>query len=968
MKKHWSVAVSLLLNMLLLNAAQNFTGQTGTIPDDQTWKTFYCFVSGLSQTNLNATYGLERVTLSISHPSDYELEVHLVAPDNTDILLVSYQRYGGTDFTNTSFCNTDIASIETAYPSPFTGNFHPQGDLGLVNNGQNGNGLWKLRIRDNFSGNSGSLQSWSLKFSNSPSLQYTPVASHLPIIKINTYGQDIPDPYKISCWMQTIDNGPGQLNHITDTNYTFQGNIGIEIRGSSSATFPKLGYGFETWDSNNVQVSQSLLGMPAESDWVLLSNYADKTLMHNVLTYNLFTQMGHYAPRTRYCEVFLNGVYQGVYTLIEKIKRSHNRLDIAKLNATDTAGDNLTGGYIVKIDKFTGSGGGGFYSNYPPSNPVGDVIYYQHDYPSDASIAPQQSAYIQKFVDSFETALYGANFRDTANGFRKFAGEKSFIDYMFINEMAKNVDGYRLSTYFYKDKQSKGGKFKAGPVWDYDISWDNANYCEADRDTGWAYNLDYVCSGASVPAHWERMRQDSLFNMHVNCRWKYLRQHVLHLDSLFEWIDSTWAYIDSGQARNFKRWQILGQPTWPEPTPNPATYPEEITRLKTWLTNRLAWLDSQIYNFPVYQLTPSLGSNSTICAGTSLSLTPGIFDSYLWNTGDTSSTKNILQSGTYSVTVSDNFNCSGSATVNVNVLASPQVSLGNDTSFCAGHSVILDAGNAAQYHWSNGAAVQQILVSTAGVYTVTVTGTNSCTASDSIAVIQHPNLYVNIGNDTSICSSATLEISAGSGAVYNWSTGESTQQILVSQSNYYQVTVTDINGCTGTDGVVVFVMPPANSVFSVTAVSSAKFSFTPTATNASAYNWNFGDGDTSSVILPVHTYNTSGNFTVTLTLTDNHGCVSTSTQTIHVVATGLDKVVGTVFSVFPNPVHDELTLVSSEIEMKIIRIVDLTGDLIKELVLHSQNSTISVADIANGIYTLEISVGDETFRQKLVKQ
>ena len=145
--------------------------------------------------------------------------------------------------------------------------------------------------------------------------------------------------------------------------------------------------------------------MPIENDWILYAPYTDKSLMRNFLTFDLGRKMGRYCSRTAYCELVINGDYQGVYILMEKIKRDKNRVDIAPLDSDDLNGDSLTGGYIVKIDKFTGSGGASWLSNFP--NLGGGSTFIQYHYPEGAALHPLQKNYIENFVDSFEYALSG---------------------------------------------------------------------------------------------------------------------------------------------------------------------------------------------------------------------------------------------------------------------------------------------------------------------------------------------------------------------------------------------------------------------------------------------------------------------------------------------------------------------------------------------------------------------------------
>ncbi len=804
--------VYLFVCMRLVGQTQSFTGAGGAIPDDGAWHTYNCSVSSLNFPQINTSWGFEKVTINVNHTWDSDLEIHLISPDGTDVLLLSGVGGDGDNFTNTGFKNTYTTPIASG-SAPFTGSFKPMGDLGLFNNGQAGSGVWQLRIRDSYPQDQGSVISWTIRFGSGPAVPYPVIHSNLPIIKINTNGQAIPDDPKIAAAFSIIDNGAGSLNYSNDSVFAYMGNIGIELRGSSSGAAPKPTYGFETWDTANNEIDTSLLGMPAESDWILSASYYDKTLMRNVLSYELFNRMGHYAARTRYCELFINGQYLGVYILMEKIKRDKNRVDIAKLESDDTTGNDVTGGYIIKIDKFTGSGGAGFYSNFPPQNPTGDAVYFQFEYPKETDIQPQQEDYIQRYVDSFETALFGTSYQDTGIGFRRFAGERTFMDDMLINEMSKNVDGYRLSSFFYKDKFSKGGKLKAGPVWDYDIAWGNANYCGGDDATGWGYEFGYVCSGAGMPAYWERMMSDTLFKKHLRCRWNTLRQSFLHLDSLFAFIDSTVAYIDSAQQRNFETWQILGVATWPQPAPIPQNYSEEIQRLKLGLILRFHWLDSAIYSFPVLSYYPVAGNDTSLCFGKSVQLNAGVYDSYIWSSGEAQQTIQPTQSGTYHVTVSDEFGCSGTDEVNVEFTPLPAVNLGNDTTVCEGTEVVLQAGNFASYLWNSGDTISSILVSQSGNYWVTVSDTLNCTATAQVQVTEQALPDATIGFTTSgnLYSFFTID-SVAENILWYFGDGDSStaanpSHVYSSPFGDFVVThvVTDSLGCTTTDSLRIFV-------------------------------------------------------------------------------------------------------------------------------------------------------------------
>jgi len=350
-----------------------------------------------------------------------------------------------------------------------------------------------------------------------------------------------------------------------------------------------------------------LFGLPKESDWVMYAPYTDKTLIRNFLAYTMLNNLGHWAAHCRYVEVVLNGQYVGVYLFMEKIKRGSGRVNIAKLKSSDKSGDNVTGGYIFSIDKNADA----WFSSYSPPNSAGSSIHFSYVYPKAEDITTQQAAYIKNDVDDFENALAGANFQDTAKGFRKYADENSFIDYFIVNEISRNVDGYRLSSYFHKDRNSVNSKIFAGPVWDYDIAFRNANYCNGSDSTGWAYQFNSVCSDTyEIPFWWNRFMQDSLFKAHLYCRWIEVRSTVLSNENINHWIDSIYNVVGEAEKRHFAKWPVLGQYIWPNAAPIPSTYAEEISTLKSWLAARLSWLDRNIEKTGPCATMPSLCNGS----------------------------------------------------------------------------------------------------------------------------------------------------------------------------------------------------------------------------------------------------------------------------------------------------------------------------------------------------------------------
>jgi hypothetical protein len=409
-------------------------------------------------------------------------------------------------------------------------------------------------------------------------------SSNLPILIIDTHGQEIMDAYRITADMGIIYNGPGQRNYMNDTWNNYNGTITIEYRGSSSQMFPKKPFRIETVDLAGNNLNVSLLGMPRENDWVLHNPYSDKSLLRNVLACKLSNDIGRYASRTRMCELVLNDEYQGVYVLMEKIKRDRYRVNIAEMDSDDVAGDSLTGGYILKIDKMDGENVGGWQSD--------NNIFYQYHYPKPDRIQPQQAAYIQNYMQTFETMISSANYRDS---YLDFIDLDSFVDHFILNEISKNIDAYRLSAFMYKDRESIDNRLIMGPIWDFNLAFGNADYYQGELTSEW--NLDHLLVAAqydfSVPYWWGIIRDDEEFLQRLSLRWWTLRYGKYRTDKLMAFIDAMADTLDEAQTRNFEKWPILGTYVWPNAFIG-YTYQEEIDYMKDWLLDRVEWMDSMI--------------------------------------------------------------------------------------------------------------------------------------------------------------------------------------------------------------------------------------------------------------------------------------------------------------------------------------------------------------------------------------
>jgi hypothetical protein len=196
-------------------------------------------------------------------------------------------------------------------------------------------------------------------------------------------------------------------------------------------------------------------------------------------------------------------------------------------------------------------------------------------------------------MNDFETTMNSASFADPTNGYNKYIDVGSFVDFFIVNEISKNVDAYRLSTYLYKDNISKGGKLHIGPVWDYDLAWHNCNYGNSFDATGWEYPL--TDSMYPSPTWWNRFVQDTNFVNLVYCRWNQLRQGILKTTNLYTYIDTTKNILNESQQRNFIQWPILGAYVFPNPQYQLHTnYTNEVNDLKNWITNRVTWMDGAI--------------------------------------------------------------------------------------------------------------------------------------------------------------------------------------------------------------------------------------------------------------------------------------------------------------------------------------------------------------------------------------
>jgi hypothetical protein len=419
----------------------------------------------------------------------------------------------------------------------------------------------------------------------------------IPIIKISS-SKKIKDEPKTEA----------QLQIFMKDSLLFSSKIGIEYRGAVSQMFyDKKSYGIELWDESNNGLSKSILNMPSEEDWILHGPYADKSLIRNVLAYQVSNSIGRYAPKTQFVELEVNGDFKGLYVLMEKIKRGKERVNVSKLSPKITAADSISGGYILKIDKTVGAGFShqgdyneinSFSSTFDQAGKLSSdsKIHFLYDYPKATNISEAQKEYIKSYIQEFEKALASPSFSNPDLGFRKYIDEDSFIDYFLLTELFQNFDGYRISTYLQKER---GEKLKMGPIWDFDLSLGSKGFCHRMNDKNqnyWIFEYNKYCGDDSwvVPFWWSRLLEDGMFVEKLNARWKALRQNKFSEKSLMQEIEFQVSYLKNTKAveRNFDRWRILNKRI--EPNDTKGSHDQEIELIKNWLKQRLVWMDRQL--------------------------------------------------------------------------------------------------------------------------------------------------------------------------------------------------------------------------------------------------------------------------------------------------------------------------------------------------------------------------------------
>jgi hypothetical protein len=436
-------------------------------------------------------------------------------------------------------------------------------------------------IYDTADGSVGNGYYYNFCFMYTSPVQIDSSALPIVVIETNEYGYGVPEEkQKIYAHMGIINNGNGRFNKPSDPYTDYNGIIHTHVRGNLSTIPPKLSYALETQDESGNNNNVSLLGMPEENDWILYGPYIDKSLIRNELVFELGRKLNYYEPRTRFCELILNGQNQGLYVLTEKIKKDKNRVNVVSLNPDENERPGITGGYVFKLDHAG----------------IIEIIY-----PKEEDLTQDQFDYMHSYYNSATDVLNSDNFDDPSTGFRRYIDQKSLIDFILMTELSDNFDSYLGSVYMYKNIDTLDGKITFGPWWDYDLAFIDYTY---DMLNDWRY----VNQGFELNI--ERYFQDTAFTSTLIERWQELRSGPYQTDSIKNLIDHIIDPIQPCIDRNYRVWPSFNKPVMLQLVAG-KSYDEEIALLKSWIKKRALWMDENLpLLYPPLSI-PFSGNNSS---------------------------------------------------------------------------------------------------------------------------------------------------------------------------------------------------------------------------------------------------------------------------------------------------------------------------------------------------------------------
>ena len=384
--------------------------------------------------------------------------------------------------------------------------------------------------------------------------------TNLPVVYIHTVNDEIPydKEHEIDCFISIISHDGQTILSDTAT---------IRERGNASRGFPKKPYRIKFAHKHQV------LGSPANAKkWTLINNYGDKTLMRNQLAFELSRRLGMpYTPFCAYVDVVLNGDYKGCYQLCDQIEVRKNRVDITEMKPSDNSGEALTGGYLIEADAYAGSEQSMFWSDYGTGVTIKS--------PNEDSITWEQSEYIRKHYSKME------------KNWKKYLDLNTFLRHFIVGELSGNTDTY-WSMYLYKHRSND--TLFVGPVWDFDLAFENDNRTYPIRNLN-----DYIYRTNGSTTGYLRLLVDKIVindaaaKLQLLAIWEQARKAGLTEESMLQYVDEQEAMLQQSQQLNFMRWPIMTQYVHQNPRIW-GSYEAEVENVRDYIKQRIVWMDNKI--------------------------------------------------------------------------------------------------------------------------------------------------------------------------------------------------------------------------------------------------------------------------------------------------------------------------------------------------------------------------------------
>ena len=426
--------------------------------------------------------------------------------------------------------------------------------------------------------------------------------TNLPTVSIHTQGNVIPQ--------NKVDLIVSQLTIISDNGSKLLSEPGTtRERGNASRDFPK-----KPWRIK-FDKKQNVLDAPAKAKkWTLINNYGDKTLMRNLLAFELSRRMGMpYTPYGTAVDVLLNGEYKGCYQLCDQVEIDKNRVEITEMTPSDNQGSALTGGYLIEVDAYANQEKSWFNSN--KGNPVTIKS------PDEDEITANQKQYIQNFFNRME------------NQWATYLDVNTFLRHFLVGELSGNTDTY-WSVFMYKQRDEN--LLHVGPVWDFDLAFNNdQRIYPVNGHKDYIYRDGGSCAGNMRTFVDNIVVRDAAAKQQLLSIWGEARQSGLTEENMISFIDRWEADLQQSQRLNFLRWPIMNQRVHQNP-PTKGSYQAEVEVLRTFMKERLLWMDRKlgytykpnaISELPVDKDKPYqvFSLSGLFCGSSQESLSPGIY-------------------------------------------------------------------------------------------------------------------------------------------------------------------------------------------------------------------------------------------------------------------------------------------------------------------------------------------------------